>query len=121
MSKHGRHTSSFLLIVATHGHSSTAIRVISPGPVATKGHNSNFSISPTLLTQIGTDPHNYFFTTLQIEVRPTDNLEIIDYLWTLSSAFCRIYSGDISIPYTTNLGEAMFNSFKVVPLVSDPK
>jgi hypothetical protein len=59
--------------------------------------------------------------TLQIEVVPTDNLEIIDYPWTLSSAFCMVYSVDISILYMTNLGEAMLNSFIVGPLASDPK
>jgi hypothetical protein len=38
---------------------------------------------------------------------PTDNLEILDYAWMSSSAFCRVYSVDISILYTTNLGEAI--------------
>jgi hypothetical protein len=80
--------------------------MISPGPVATKGHSSDLPISHTSLVQSGTDTHKYFLTTLQIEVVPTDNIEIIDYSWMLSSAFCRVYSVDISILYTTNLGEA---------------
>jgi hypothetical protein len=95
--------------------------VISPGPIATNGHSSNLLISPTLFEQSGTDQHKYLLTTLQIEAVTTDNLEILHYSWTLSSAFCRVYSVDISILHTPNLEEATLNSFIANPLVSDPK
>jgi hypothetical protein len=99
----------------------TANQVISPRPDATKGHSSDLSINPTSLTQSGTDPHKYLLTTLKIEVVTTNNLEILDYLWMSSSAFCKVYSVDITILYTPNLGEAMLNSFIVGPFVSDQK
>jgi hypothetical protein len=76
-----------------------AIRVISPEPVATKGHNSDLPISPTLLAQSEIDPHKYLLTTPQIEVVTMD---ILDYSRTPSSSFCRAYSVDISILYTPN-------------------
>jgi hypothetical protein len=50
-----------------------------------------------------------------------DNLEILDYSWMSSSAFCRVYSVEISILHTPNLGELMLNSFIAGPLDSDPK
>jgi hypothetical protein len=90
-------------------------------PITTHGHNSDLWISPTSLTQSGTDPYKYLLTTQQIEVVTTDSLEILDYSWMPSSSFCRAYSVDISILYAPNLGEAMLNSFIVGPLVSDPK
>jgi hypothetical protein len=93
--------------------------VILPGPIATKGHSSDLPISLTSLIQSGTDPHKYLLTTLQIEAVTTDNLEILDYSWMPSSAFCRVYS--IGILYMPNLGESMLNSFIVGPLASDPK
>jgi hypothetical protein len=95
--------------------------VISPRPVATKGHNNDLSISPTSLEQRGTDPHKYFLTTLQIEAVTMDNLEILDYSWMPSSTFCSVYSVEISILHTPNLGEAMLYSFIGSPLDSDPK
>jgi hypothetical protein len=79
-----------------------AIRVISPEPVATKGHNSDLPISPTLLAQSEIDPHKYLLTTPQIEAVTMDILEILDYSRTPSSSFCRAYSVDISILYTPN-------------------
>jgi hypothetical protein len=77
-------------------------RVILSGPVATKGYSSNLPISPTSLVQNGTGPYKYLLTTPQIEVVSKDILEILDYLWTPSSSFCRSYSVDISILYTPN-------------------
>jgi hypothetical protein len=65
----------------------TAIRVISPRPVATKSHISDLLISLTSLAQSGADPHKYLLTTQQIEAATTDSLEILDYSWTLSSSF----------------------------------
>jgi hypothetical protein len=49
------------------------------------------------------------------------NLEILDYSWTPSLAFYIVYSVEISIRHTPNLGEVMLNSFITGPLVSDPK
>jgi hypothetical protein len=40
--------------------SSMAIQVISPGAIATKGHNSDLLISPTSLIESGTGLHKYF-------------------------------------------------------------
>jgi hypothetical protein len=94
------------------------IWVISPRPVATKGHSSDLPISPTSLVQSETSPHKYLLTTPQIEAVTMDSLEILDYSWTPSSSISRAYSVDITILYTPNLGEGMLNSFIVV---SDPK
>jgi hypothetical protein len=49
------------------------------------------------------------------------DLEILDYSWMPSSAFCRVYSVEISILHTPNLGETMLNSFIAGSFVSDPK
>jgi hypothetical protein len=49
------------------------------------------------------------------------NLEILDYSWMPSSTFCSVYSVEISILHTPNLGEAMLYSFIGSPLDSDPK
>jgi hypothetical protein len=110
----GCYTNSLLL----RATAATAIRVISPGPISNKGNNNDLPISPTSLAQSGTDPHKYLLTSSQIEAVIMDSLEILDYSWTPSSAFCRVCSVDISILHTPNLGEAMLNSFIVV---SDPK
>jgi hypothetical protein len=82
-SHYGRHTSPLLLRATI----AMTIRVISPGPIATMGHCSDLQINSTSLIQSGTDPHKYLLRTLQIEVVPTDNLEILDYPWTTSSPF----------------------------------
>jgi hypothetical protein len=95
------------------------IRMISLGPFATKGHSSDLLISPTSLAQSGTDPHKYLLTTQQIEAVTTDSLEILDYMWMMSSSFCRAPCVSISSLHTLNLGEAKLNSFIVGPLVSD--
>jgi hypothetical protein len=63
-------------------------------------------ISLTSLAQSGTDPHKFLLITQQIVAATTDNLEILDYLWTPSLSFCRAYSVDISSLYTPNLGAA---------------
>jgi hypothetical protein len=75
MSDRGRHTSSLLL----RATAAMTIRVISPEPVATKGHNSDLLISLTSLAQSETDPHKYLLTTQKIEAVTTDSLEILDY------------------------------------------
>jgi hypothetical protein len=49
-----------LLLRAT---TATASRVISPGAVATKGHNSDLSISPTSLIESGTGLYKYLLTS----------------------------------------------------------
>jgi hypothetical protein len=59
MSHHGRHTSSLLLRATTV----MAIRVISSGVVATKGHNNDLLICPTPLAESGTSLQNYLLTS----------------------------------------------------------
>jgi hypothetical protein len=51
---------STLLLRAT---TAMTIRVISPEAIAIKGHNSDLPISPTSLTESGTDLHKYLFTS----------------------------------------------------------
>jgi hypothetical protein len=46
--------------------------------------------------------YKYLLTILQIEVVTIVNVEILDYMWTLSSAFCRVYSVEISILHMPN-------------------
>jgi hypothetical protein len=41
----------------------TVIQVISPRPIATKGHSNDLSISLTSFTQSGIDPHKYLLTS----------------------------------------------------------
>jgi hypothetical protein len=103
--------------------------VISPGPIPTKGHNSDLPISPTSLAEIGTDQHKYLLTTQYITAVITDTQEIPMCSWTPSSYFCRAYCRTLAAsinymlvpPRSQNLGEAMLNSFIVGPLVSNPK
>jgi hypothetical protein len=77
--------------VATQSHNSDDHSVISPEADATKGHNSDLFISPTPLTEIGTDPLKYLLTTQYIVVVTTDTQEILLCSWTPSSSFCRAY------------------------------
>jgi hypothetical protein len=80
----------------------TVIRVISLEPFATKDHSSDLLISLISLAQSGTDPHKNLLRITQIETVAMDSPEILDYSWTLSSSFCRVYSIDISILYMPN-------------------
>jgi hypothetical protein len=73
MSDRGHHTSLLLFKASTV----TTIRVISLGPIATKGHNSDLPISPTSLTKIGTGPHKYLLTTQHIQTATKGTLEIL--------------------------------------------
>jgi hypothetical protein len=94
----GYHTSPLL----PRATITTVIRVISLEPFATKDHSSDLPISLISLAQSGTDPHKYLLIITQIETVAMDSPEILDYSWTLSSSFCRVYSIDISILYMPN-------------------
>jgi hypothetical protein len=58
-SHRGHHTSLLLLKAIA----ATVIQVISPGAVATKGHNIDLRISPTSLTDSETRLYKYFLTS----------------------------------------------------------
>jgi hypothetical protein len=60
MSHHGCHTIPMLL----RAIAATTIHVISPGPVATKGHSSGLPISPTLLAELGRRHVKKFHTNI---------------------------------------------------------
>jgi hypothetical protein len=63
--------------VATQVYNNDDYLVILLGPVATKGHNSDILISPTLLIEIVIDTHKYLLITQHIAAVTTDTQEIL--------------------------------------------
>jgi hypothetical protein len=74
-----------LLLRAT---TAMAIRVISYGAIATKGHNSDLSISPTSLTESGTGLYMYLLTTSALRwwLPHIDETNFWCYPWETSSS-----------------------------------
>jgi hypothetical protein len=112
MSHRGHHTSPLLLSDTV----ATTIRVISPGVVATKGHNSDIPISLISLTESETSLHKYLLTSSALRrCLPQIDNKFLVFLWETSSFFMQLSKMEMRLwlvpPCSPNLGEAMLKKF----------
>jgi hypothetical protein len=110
----GRHTSPLLL----RATAATAIRVISPGAITTKGHNSDLPISPTWLTESGANLHKYLLISSALR-RWLPRIDKTNFwcfrgrhhLLFLCSQVKGRRASRLVPPHLLNLGEVMLKSF----------
>jgi hypothetical protein len=100
MSHRGHHTSPLLLSDTV----ATTIRVISPGVVATKGHNSDIPISLISLTESETSLHKYLLTSSALRrCLPQIDNKFLVFLWETSSFFMQLSKMEMRLPISPTL------------------